>query len=173
MREFVPDRIQRLDLNEELLKVNRAEVKRGVTGIAAAVGIGVPFFVIATSAGEDLPLPFWLIIGGLSAATFFLGIWMLIHGVYSQNKNFENYKYYVCTVLDKQTYYGGNRRSKSSLFYLTFHGLKGEQRQTQVEGDFFESLGVGGKFIIAKSKGMKHFLPYAFSQSKETPAEFE
>ncbi|MDR2531501.1 MAG: hypothetical protein LBC82_01505 [Oscillospiraceae bacterium] len=162
MREFFPDRIQRADLIFEMHKLTKRNFKGGILAILTGGILFTLFFFFI--GGDELPIIFWIGIGGISSFAFLLGIWFIIHSVYSEHKGFVNYRYYICTVVNKQTRKG----DKTYIFYVMYNNMQGKEKRIRVEWDFYNNLEIGIEFIMAKNKGGKLLLPNIFNN---TPIE--
>jgi hypothetical protein len=190
MREFFPDHNQQEPLVTEMHKLTRMNSKKATLFILmGGIILGVFGFVLTTTerstdAGTDLAgwliVAVFLFIAGLSGFGVLVGIWRILHGAYSKYKKFENYSFYICTVVDKKievpTSSGTLRRkreiyakkhgkgtfyNRQGLFHLfvMYRDMQGKEQRIFVEDYFYNQVKVGGEFIMAKSIGGKHLLP--------------
>lgn len=180
MKEFFPGQAQQDGLTAEMHKLTKKHFGRAALSIlVGGIILGVLYFVVVntersmeardTSAVlSALGVVGFLFVSGLSIFVILFGIWLILHGIYSKNKDFTNYRYYICTVVGMEFIrrVGPSARSRTPspvVFYVSYN-MDGNKKRIQVEGGFYDKLEIGGEFIMAKSKGGTLLLPSIFME---------
>jgi hypothetical protein len=198
MREFFPDYNQQEHLVDEMNKLTRKSFQNAIWfilfGVILLGGMGMfAYYILAGSersanGGTDplgwfILVMFLLVAGGLVFAVLY-GIWLILHGVYSKIKMFENYRFYICKVVDKKIEVPASRAKKQRTRYAKRHGkgkfyntqglyhlyvmyndMQGKKQRIFVEDYFYNQVNAGGEFIMAKSMGGKLLLPNIFKDT--------